>query len=963
MRNLKRALSLALAAMMLIGMMVVGASAAAKDFTDADEIKHPEAVNTLVTLNVISGKEDGSYYDPTGTLTRAEMAKLVTYVLNGGVEPVLGTKDKPTYSDIDGHWAEAYIEYCTSMNIIVGDGAGKFNPEGTLTAVQCAKMLLTAMDYKDDIFGFVGNSWDINVNREANAAGLYKELGGITANSPISRDDAAQMVYNAIQSQTMELSWSQDMSTGQITQTYTKTGPTLFSSKFNGTAYEGILVASGEAAIAGTASEDYFGVQLKKMNGVDLTSPATTGYPALNSVQSFKYADQDLTDLMGQYVKVLYNNKDKTVYGVYSVADMNTVVTVTSDKVSDMTSNSIKLDGVKYSTDSSFSYTITDTVANTVKFVDNNGDGKLDLAITTPVAVYKVTYVGNTSFTFTKPTGATSTYNAANASNKFEDVEAYEGMAKDDIVLVYDNDYTDTMVVEKAEVVSGTVSGYNSNNGKYQIDGAWYRNNSGTTIALGNTVDYVAIGGVLYYAKVTDGATDVTNTAMVITYSAGDNLSKGETKLLFSDGTKKTVTLSSDSAAASAGSLYTFEINNSGEYKLTAAASFGDYTKTSGNTVAVAGGSIATYDSTTISDDAVIFLFKGQVGTAASSNDGKVITGKELKTITSVTASQSATTTTAGTAVATDIYSTGIAGFTKATNGLTKVEIAAVATTKYQGTNKDAVAWPTATSYANYGYIVSAPYQTTVDGSKYMTYQVWDGTNTVTYKVKTDSATPVAVFGEVIGYDVVDAETIKNVTKVGTTATAVTGLVGSEVSFSDTVTNVGAAGTIAKLDGNTTYLYVNSGAEKAEDVGVTGGSVQLATNPASGIYVKNVLVVANADKTIKLIVVDVNNEIALQAADKKDITITNTAGLSAGQVTLTVNGVEYSITGNSTDKVKSGDIVKITNNDTTKTLTFTATGVDGSHSGETLAPGATVNMVANGTADLAITWTSLAVAP
>ena len=959
MRNLKRALSLALAAMMLIGMMVVSAGAASKEFTDKDEIKHSEAVNTLVTLNVMSGKEDGSYFDPTGTLTRAEMAKIISFVMNGGVAPVLGTKVNPTYSDIKGHWAEAYIEYCTSMGIITGAGAGKFNPEGTLTGTQAAKMFLTAMGYNAEVFGFTGSSWETNTNRYANEAGLYKELGGLQPSAPISRDDASQMAYNAIQARMMERDWSQNQQTGQITEGYRLGTNTLFSTKFNGTAYEGVLVASGEAAIAGAASEDYFSVQLKKVNGVELTSPATTGYPVLDTVQSFKYADQDLTDLLGQYVKVLYNNKTKEVYGVYSVVDMNTVVTVTSDKVSDMTSNSIKLDGVKYSTDTGFSYTITDTVANTVKFVDNNGNGKLNLAITTPVAVYKVTYVGNTSFTFTKPTGATSTYNAANASNKFEDVEAYEGMAKDDIVLVYDNDYTDTMVVEKANVVSGTVSGYNQNNGKYQIDGAWYRNNSGTTIALGNTVDYVAIGGVLYYAKVTDGATDVTNTAMVITYSAGDNLSKGETKLLFSDGTKKTVTLSSDSAAASAGSLYTFEINNSGEYKLTAAASFGDYTKTSGNTVAVAGGSIATYNGTTISDDAVIFLFKGQVNVPAASNDGKVITGKELKTITSVTGSQAATNTTAGTAVATDIFSSGIAGFTKATNGLTKVEIAAVATTKYQASGKDSVAWPTATSYANYGYIVSAPYQTTVDGVKYMTYQVWDGTNTVTYKVKTDSATPVALFGEVIGYDVVDAETIKNVTKVGTTATAVTGLSGDEVSFSDTVGSI-TAGSIGKLDGNTTYLYVNSGAEKAEDVGVTGGSVQLATNPASGIYVKNVLVVANADKTIKLIVVDVNNEIALQAADKQDITITNTASLAAGKVTLTVNGVEYSITANSTDKVKSGDIVKITNNDTTKTLTFTVTGVDGTHTGDTLAPGATANLVATGAADLAITWTSLA---
>ena len=143
MRNLKRALSLALAAIMVLGLMIVGAGAADvyNDFTDKGEIQHTEAVNTMVALNVIAGKEDGSYFDPTGTLTRAEMAKIVSYVMNGGVEPVMATKVTPTYSDIDGHWAESYIEYCTSMNIIAGDGAGKFNPEGTLTASQTAKML------------------------------------------------------------------------------------------------------------------------------------------------------------------------------------------------------------------------------------------------------------------------------------------------------------------------------------------------------------------------------------------------------------------------------------------------------------------------------------------------------------------------------------------------------------------------------------------------------------------------------------------------------------------------------------------------------------------------------------------------------------------------------------------------------------------------------------------------------
>ena len=86
MRNLKRALSLALAAVMLIGMMVVGASAVSyNDFTDRDEIVNKDAVSMLTTLGVIDGKTDGSF-DPEGTVTRAEMAKMISVVLNQGVD-------------------------------------------------------------------------------------------------------------------------------------------------------------------------------------------------------------------------------------------------------------------------------------------------------------------------------------------------------------------------------------------------------------------------------------------------------------------------------------------------------------------------------------------------------------------------------------------------------------------------------------------------------------------------------------------------------------------------------------------------------------------------------------------------------------------------------------------------------------------------------------------------------------
>ena len=48
-------------------------------------------LDTMGALSIINGKDDGSF-DPKAPVTRAEMAKMITVALNGGVDPVLGTQ-------------------------------------------------------------------------------------------------------------------------------------------------------------------------------------------------------------------------------------------------------------------------------------------------------------------------------------------------------------------------------------------------------------------------------------------------------------------------------------------------------------------------------------------------------------------------------------------------------------------------------------------------------------------------------------------------------------------------------------------------------------------------------------------------------------------------------------------------------------------------------------------------------
>ena len=69
MNNLKRILSLALASVMLVGMMVVGASATS--YPDDENIVNKEAVDTLQALGIMKGDDKGNF-NPTNSLKRCE---------------------------------------------------------------------------------------------------------------------------------------------------------------------------------------------------------------------------------------------------------------------------------------------------------------------------------------------------------------------------------------------------------------------------------------------------------------------------------------------------------------------------------------------------------------------------------------------------------------------------------------------------------------------------------------------------------------------------------------------------------------------------------------------------------------------------------------------------------------------------------------------------------------------------
>lgn len=170
-------------------------------FADQSKIVHQAAVNRCVELKIINGYSDGTYR-PGNNISRAEACKMICVTLNGGSEGNLSTPARPTFNDVrsdkNSAWAESYIEYCASLGIVAGTSGGRFEPSANVTATQLAKMLLTAMGYDANRYGFIGSSWAYNVNRYGEQLGLFDSLYGLNKDAALSRDDDAQILVNAM---------------------------------------------------------------------------------------------------------------------------------------------------------------------------------------------------------------------------------------------------------------------------------------------------------------------------------------------------------------------------------------------------------------------------------------------------------------------------------------------------------------------------------------------------------------------------------------------------------------------------------------------------------------------------------------------------------------------------------------------------------------------------------------------
>ena len=859
--NLKKVLALVLAFACAFTMFAGAA------FTDQADIKvDSEVVDTLVSLGVIEGFENGSF-QPNGTVTRAQMAKMIYVLRTGNSDASAYNNDKTTFTDINGHWAAGYIKYCQSLNIIAGKSNTKFCPNDKVTTQEAAKMLLVTLGYDAKKAGLVGAGWASKTNALADENGLLEDVNtSFTGACP--RQYAAQLIYNTIFAPTVVLR----------DDVYTNENYAGHDNKTVGEKYMGLKTSIGTLnGVVKESNKDTYKLTLTMTTANQKDSDKYKG----DYVSSFTKVAKDYSALTNRVVKVLFKASDE-VYGVFVTDDSSVLNGVVNDYA--INGGKLKFDGTKYTilnqgvttgndqeakvtedntaTQKTITSYVTDATAATkaadVKTVLNDDDKVISMDVT-KYMVGKVSYVGKDYVNVVYKAGfGVANFSGYSKLDKDSCNSDVSGLKKDDYVIITNSKVNSKLDAVKADVVEGKITSTRDNKNDIRIDNNWYTSalasGDASKIALSNTVTVVIKSGyVVYVDDYKIGSTDV---ALMIeaAQSAGVG-KKWQADLLFADGTRKTVDIDEDKSdildsnktALASGvtnlSLVTYSQSGS-KYELDQIAQvnnkyagYDHHTTIPANSY-VDDGKIKKADKSTLSyinASATVFVKYG-------SDDYKVVTGDNMKNWSEK-----------------NIFSGDM--LTDDSDGYAYAKVAFV------NTNKNP-----SSADKTYAYIFGVENNAKdANNNEYVEYNVWNGTEATTLKVKQSAGSAYAE-GTVVEYTLdsdgyADCDTY--VYKTNLNKGALTGFAWDSNGKDGNVTiarngSVAANQTITReIDKkDTMVLFVDT----ENQTGVADGALQTAIKNFDSTgnvtsYKNNVMFYAKDAKTLDVLVVDVTNEL------------------------------------------------------------------------------------------------------
>ena len=868
---MKKLLALVLALVMSMSLVTISNAA----YSDKADIDLKEAVDVLSAVGVFEGS-DGKF-DPKANLTREQAAKLVAYLqLSQKSADALVGGNK--FTDVAANrWSAGYVDYCATTGVVAGVGNGQFNPTGSLTALQFGKMLLVCLGYDATTENLTGADWQINTSKLMASAKLLKGLDSVKANDVITREQAAQMMLNAIKAPTVEY----DTKGSTIT-----IGGTVIGIGGSKATYVTATVAEdksanniGKTQLTNTGAytvelgEKLFS-NLKLNSDTDAFERPVTVW-TLKAEKIGSYANTpDLTYTaevklgtiysdLGTSKKLVYSNDDvdvahgeENVFAYYADGTIN--ASLGKGDIAKGNDQKVGGNGVLIEV-------YYDDVANTAKVVEINTYG----GEVTSARAKTASKDANVTVT---PLNAGKGGNYETEDFKVDDIVAYNYSTKTGDAGVKN--------VVAAEKVTGELTGYTAGK-SVVVGGTTYKFNKAASIdtsALAGAIDNDVTLALDKYGYVLNVNTDATSTnyAVVLKYQDKGSFDDAKAELLFTDGTTKTVELK-DNADVETGSLVSYTITNKGKYDLKVLEKTPD-TET-GVTLTTKGSSTIRIGSVVKANGKTIFL----VATKSGNSD---------TVYTSYTGIANVPTITAGSTAA------KVNAYVKSGSAATVVYIdATAATTSVESSTKDVV-------FVKGSSTTGASYDT-----KKGTFYTYDAivNGDITTIDSADKITSYALYTSMAtdenGVVKLSADgSVFSGTGTDKAANDAIGLNGAYYSYSKDcqVFYIDSEGTISTssiggiskdetdgvwfkvTDGDVTTIVIKEAVSAAKTVisaAVKGNNI--AVNPAA--------TVDNTAKTIKFTVTGTAGN-----GDSVEITPTVSAGASASAVTLTYDGTAWS---------------------------------------------------------------------
>lgn len=187
---MKRIVAMVMAAVMLFAAAHVCAAG-----------ENNKAAFELQSLGILIEGEDGDFA-LSREVTRAEFAAMIVRTLDME-SAVQSMAYEPRYRDVpQSEWFAGYVNLLSQLGMVTGSGNGLFQPLDTVSLSEAAKIMVSCLGY-----GAVANEAGGYPNGFMNYAAQLGLLKNVGAAGVMTRADAVQLIYNALDVKTMQASF------------------------------------------------------------------------------------------------------------------------------------------------------------------------------------------------------------------------------------------------------------------------------------------------------------------------------------------------------------------------------------------------------------------------------------------------------------------------------------------------------------------------------------------------------------------------------------------------------------------------------------------------------------------------------------------------------------------------------------------------------------------------------------